>query len=406
MSALEEVKGRFDATEKTLHDLRQKVEELEGKAKDVVDQDVLRKAKDELAARFEQEQKASEELKERVASLEAKGNRLGATGPEGDELERKLFNDYLRGHVDERELKTAQVAVAADGGFAVIPTMDSVIQERLRRSSPVRQVANIVTISGSEYQMLVERGDTGADWVGEATPVSETATPTLNRISINLHEMRAAPEATQRILDDAMFDVEAFLVNQIGDKFSRAEATAFVTGDGVIRPKGFTQYATAATEDESRANQTLQYAVTGASGALNSTNPGDVFRELYYEMNPAYLANAVWMARSKTLAEIAVIKDASGYLMRGLLNGEGGLIRTIEGAPVVSAHDMPAIGANSLSVALGDFRAGYTIVEKGGVSLLRDPFSAKPNVIFFATKRVGGGVTNFDAIKFVKFGTA
>ena len=265
----------------------------------------------------------------------------------------------------------------------------------------------MVSLDGNSYDIMVERGDAGAEWAGESSTRNETDTPTINRISIALHELSAQPKITQRLLDNATFDVEGWLTGYVADKFSRTEATAFVSGDGDAKPKGFLSYGKSTDADASRAVETLQYRVTGASGAFATTNPADVLTKAFYDLHGVYQSQASWMMRSSTAAETAVLKDGNGnYLIQGMMNAEGQFIRTIQGRPVFMAEDMPAIGANSYSIAVGDFGRGYTIVDGQAVTVLRDPFSAKPNVLFYTIKRVGGGLAEADAIKLIKFGAA
>ncbi|MEH7827114.1 phage major capsid protein [Gemmobacter denitrificans] len=407
MADIEEVKTLFAETQKIATAARDKADELAKKQGDYIDQETLGRIKAELATKLDATDKASMELKSRLDALETKGNRPGK--PDGMTPEAKAMDAYFRKGVElPEEIKAMATSSNPDGGYLVRDTMRDGIQKRLRRSSPVRQVAAVVATSGGSYDVLVERGDAGFQWAGESEARSETTTPTINRISIALHELSAMPKATQRLLDDAAFDVEAWLTGYVADRFARAEATAFVSGSGSNQPKGFLSYSKATGADDSRASEALQYRVTGASGAFaGSPNAADALVRLFYDLQGAYQANASWMMKNTTMAEVAVLKDGDGaFLLREMLNGDGSLVRTVQGRPAYVADDMPAIGADSFSIAVGDFSAGYTIVDGQNVTVLRDPFSAKPNVLFYTTKRVGGGVTDFDAIKLLKFGTA
>jgi HK97 family phage major capsid protein len=404
MSDLEEIKGLFSGTQKTIEALRSDVDALKGKADDYVDFDRQEKMKADLASMFEAEQKAT---LERVEALETAHNRPGAGKSDPDAPEAKAFNDYLRKGVEAEELKAMSTQVSADGGYLVAPQMEAGIRERLRRTSPIRQVANVVSLDGNSYDILIERGDAGAEWAGERATRNETTTPTINRISIALHELSAMPKVTQRLLDNSTYDVEGWLTGYVADKFARTEATAFISGDGVNKPKGFLSYSTATGADDTRAVETLQYRATGASGAFATSNPADVLVQTYYDLQGAYAANASWMMKNTTAAAVAVLKDGDGsYLIQSMLNTDGTILRTIQGRPMYVADDMPAIGADSMSIAIGDFAAGYTIVDGQSVTVLRDPYSAKPNVLFYTTKRTGGGLVEADAIKLIKFGTS
>jgi HK97 family phage major capsid protein len=405
MSDIDDIKGLFTETQKTLEAVRSDVEGLKGKSADYIDADRQNKMKAELAGQLEAEQKAREALEARLEAVETASNRPGAGGKGADdELHAKAFNDYLRKGVEADELKSMSTQVNADGGYLVASQMEAGIRERLRRSSPVRAVANVVSLDGNSYDILIERGDAGAEWAGERATRSETDTPTVNRISIALHELSALPKVTQRLLDNSTYDVEGWLTGYVADKFSRTEATAFVSGDGVDKPKGFLSYSKSTAADDSRAAHTLQYRITGAAGAFAASNPADVIVRTFYDLQGGYQANASWMMKNTTAAEVAVLKDGDGaYLIRGMFNADGVYVRTIQGRPMYMADDMPAIADNAYSIAVGDFNAGYTIVDGKSVTVLRDPYSAKPNVLFYTTKRVGGGLVEADAIKLIQF---
>lgn len=409
MADVEEIKKLFDDTQRVAQQAKDKADEIAKKSADYVDQDTLKKMKAELAEKIEAQDKLQADLKARLDEVEVKGNRPGAPGGKTITADEKSFRDYLlKGVEPSQEQKAMSTQVSADGGYLAPPTLADGIQKRLRRTSPVRQVANVINLDGGgSYDILVERGDAGFSWAGETQSRSETDTPTINRISIALHELSAMPKISQRLLDTASFDVEGWLTAYVADRFARAEATAFVSGSGLNRPKGFLAYSVATTDDDARAAETLQYRATGADGAFaNAPNGADALVKLFYDLQAQYQANASWMLKNKTMAEVAVLKDTNGaFLLREMLNGDGSLVRTIMGRPAFSADDMPAIASNALAIAVGDFGAGYTIVEGTGLTVLRDPFSAKPHVLFYTTKRLGGGVNDFDAIKLLKFGT-
>lgn len=408
MADIEEVKTLFADTQKIVTATRDKVEEMAKKSADYVDADTLGKMKAELADKLAASDKLQAELKNRLEEVETKANRPG-NRPAEQTPEAKAMGDYLRKGVEPAaETKAMATSSNPDGGYLVPVVMRDGIQERLRRTSPVRAVANVISFAGVSYDVLVERGDAGFEWAGETQERSETATNTINRISIALHELSAMPKASQRLLDNATFDLEGWLAGRIADRFSRAEATGFVSGDGSNKPKGFLSYTKVTTADDTRAAEALQYRFTGADGAFaNSPNAADSLVKLFYDLQAAYQLNASWMMKNTTMAEVAVLKDGDGaFLLREMLNGDGSLVRTVMGRPAYQADDMPAIGSGTFSIAVGDFQAGYTIVENPAMSILRDPYSAKPNVLFYATKRIGGGVTDFDAIKLLKFATS
>jgi HK97 family phage major capsid protein len=411
MADLTELKSAADAASKTLADLRAVVEEKANSA-DVVDRDTLESARTEMATKFQAEQDARAALEAKISDLQVKMETpKGQFG--GGKDDAKALGDFMRKGIGGQamaggegvEIKAMASNDSPDGGFLVMPEMLSGIQARLRRTSPVRSVARVQQTNTNAVELLVERGDAGYEWVGETTARSDTATNTINRISIPVHELSALPKVSQRMLDDAGFDLGGWLSERVADRFARAEAAAFVSGTGIAQPKGFLSYDVATTVDASRANETLQYKFTGASGAFNSTDPADILVETWYELQPAYQQNATWMLKNTAMAEVATLKDASGFLLREILTDSGAITRLIQGRPAVVADDMPAIAADSLSIAVGDF-SNYMIAENGGLTVLRDPYSSKPHVLFYTTKRVGGGVTDFDAIKLIKFGTS
>jgi HK97 family phage major capsid protein len=403
MTDLAEVKGLFSETQKIVESLRSDVEAIKGKSADYVDRDRQDRMKAELSARLEAEQKAREAFEARLDAIETASNRPGAANA-AEDTDAKAFGRYLRKGDEPAELKAMSTQDNAQGGYMVPDGMEAGIRKRLRRTSPIRAVANVVSFSGGTYDILIERGDAGYEWAGESDSRSETNTPTLNRIGISLHELSALPKVTQRLLDNAEYDVEGWLTGYVADVFARAEATAFVSGDGVDKPKGFLSYNKATEADDARAANALQYRITGGAGAFHATEPADVLVKTFYDLQGAYQANASWMMKNTTAAEVAVLTDGDGrYILQGMMNAEGQFVRTIQGRPVYMADDMPAIADNSFSIAVGDFAAGYTIVDGKAVTVLRDPFSAKPNVLFYTTKRVGGGLVDSDAIKLIRF---
>lgn len=399
-----ETKSAFEGVEKMLHSIREDVDALRGKAADYVDHDRQEKMKAELAQKLTEEQDARKAIQERLDSVETAINRPGGASEVKDAAYSTALLEYMRKGRETEELKSMSTQVNADGGYMVDAQMEAGIRARLRRTSPIRDVANVVSLDGNSYEILLERGDAGAEWAGERATRNETDTPTINRVNIDLHELSALPKVTQRMLDNSSFDVEGWLTNYVSDKFSRTEATAFVSGSGSNQPKGFLSYDKSTAADDARAAHTLQYRITGAAGGFASTAPADIFVKTFYDLQGAYQENASWMMKNTTAASAAVLKDGDGaYLIRGMFNAEGVFVRTIMGRPMFMADDMPAIADNAYAIAVGDFSSGYTIVDGKAVTVLRDPFTAKPNVLFYTTKRVGGGLVEADAIKLIQF---
>lgn len=329
---------------------------------------------------------------------------LSAGEPQG--LHRKAFDAYLRGGDDDGlrglvlEGKGMSTAVNGDGGYLVDPQTAETIRSVLRGAASIRAIANVVTVEAIAYDVLVDRTELGSGWTDESSTITETATPTIERISIPLHELTAMPKASQRLLDDSAFDIEGWLAARIADRFARAEAEAFVGGDGTGKPKGFLAHPKVAEDSWTWGN--LGYVATGAAGDFNATSPADAIVDLVYALGAGYRGNASFVMNSKTAGAVRKMKDADGRFLwsDGLAAGEPARLM---GYPVLIAEDMPDIGASAYAVAFGDFRAGYTIADRPDLRILRDPFSAKPHVLFYASKRVGGDVSDFAAIKLLKF---
>jgi HK97 family phage major capsid protein len=329
---------------------------------------------------------------------------LGAA--EGAEApHQKAFGAYLRNGDDaalrglELEGKSLSTAVNSEGGYLVDPQTAEQVQSVLRASASVRAIASVVRVEATSFDVLVDHTDVGAGWSTEAGPQAETDTPQIDRITIPLHELSALPKASQRLLDDSAFDIEGWLAGRIADKFARAEAMAFISGDGVDKPRGFMDHPK--VENGSWAWGSLGYRATGLAGDLSA----DDIVDLVYALAAPYRANAAFVMNSKTAGRIRKLKDADGRFLwsDGLAAGEPAQLM---GYPVLVAEDMPDVATDSFALAFGDFRAGYTVAERPDLRILRDPFSAKPHVLFYATKRVGGDVSDFAAIKLLKFGQA
>lgn len=319
---------------------------------------------------------------------------------------RKAFDAYLRGGEDEGlrslvlEGKGLNAAVNAEGGYLVDPQTSDTIRTTLRTTSSLRRVANVVQVEAGSYDVLVDTGDVGSGWVTETSEIAATGTAAIDRISIPLHELTAMPKASQRLLDDSAFDIETWLADRIAERFSRAEALAFVSGDGVGKPTGFLTHTKVV--NTAWAWDALGYVATGTAADFSSTSPANAIVDLVYALNAAYRANATFVMNSKTAGAVRKMKDNDGRFLwaDGLAAGEPARLM---GYPVLIAEDMPDIGANAYAIAFGDFRAGYTIAERPDLRVLRDPFSAKPHVLFYASRRVGGDVSDFAAIKLLKF---
>jgi HK97 family phage major capsid protein len=314
------------------------------------------------------------------------------------------FEGFLRSGSGALEMKALSGTSGAEGGYAVPREIDALVDATLASISPIRAIANVVTVGSAGYRKLVASGGTESGWASETAARDETDTPVFNEIAPPMGDLFANPAASQAMLDDAAFDVEAWLADEIAREFARAEGAAFVSGNGTNKPKGFLTYATAATGDDVRAFGTLQHIVSGAAGAF-AADPEEKLIDLVQALRPPYRQGAVWCMNSATLARIRKFKTSDGALL-WQPSLSAGQPASLLGYPVVEAEDMPDIAANSLSIAFGNFKAGYLIAERGETQILRDPYSNKPFVHFYATKRVGGAVTNSEAIKLMKFAAA
>jgi HK97 family phage major capsid protein len=348
-----------------------------------------------------------QEQDERMMKLDRKSMLTGArpqlaAAAETEPLHQKAFAAYLRAGDDDAlrsldlEGKALSTAVAADGGFLVAPQMAETIQGVLLASASIRAVASVVNVDAVAYDVLVDRTEAGAGWATELAAATETATPLIERITIPLHELSALPKASQRLLDDTAFDIEGWLATRIAEKFARAEATAFVSGNGVDKPRGFLDYPRVANASWTWGN--LGFILSGNASALTSTDP---LVDMVYALGADYRAGATFVMNSKTTGVIRKLKDADGrYLWSdGFAAGEPARLL---GYPVLVAEDMPDIAAGAHPIAFGNFARGYTIAERPDLRVLRDPFSAKPHVLFYASKRVGGAVSDFAAIKLLR----
>ena len=298
------------------------------------------------------------------------------------------------------EVKALSAGSNPDGGYLVPPEVETQIGERLKAISPIRSIAGVRTISGNVYKKPFMTAGPAVGWVGETDARPQTGTPTLDELSFPAMELYAMPAATATLLEDSAVNIDQWIAQEVEQVFAAQEGTAFVTGDGANKPKGFLAYTTVDNASWSWGN--IGTVASGAAGAFPSSNPSDVLVDLIYAVNAGYRQNGAFVMNRRTQSVIRKFKDTTGgYLWQPPATAGGKA--TLMTFPVIEAEDMPDIAAGSLSIAFGDFARGYLIVDRAGVSVLRDPYTAKPYVLFYTTKRVGGGVQDFDAIKLMKF---
>jgi HK97 family phage major capsid protein len=364
--------------------------------------------------------KTLSEISDRMDHLEAKNNLLeigsfiagsGNENHAGCKEHRAAFLAFARKGQDQGlaslEVRAGMsVGSDPDGGYAVPIELDRQIENLLGEQSPMRRVCNVIQVKTPNYNKLVDVGGLNSGWVGETEARPATNTSQLVKLTPFWGEIYANPGATQQILDDASFDFEAFIVDGISAEFGIQEGPALVSGNGVLRPKGILAYQTAATADATRAFGTLQHVVSGdASGfkaASATVSPADCLVDLVHSLKSVYRPGAIFMMNRGTLATIAKFKSATDGLpvwTRSLAEGQPS---TLLGHPVIENDDFPDVGAGAYPIAFGNFRRGYTITDRNGTRILRDPYSAKPHVHFYGTRRVGSFLNNSQAIKLLK----
>ena len=382
---------------------------------DALDESKFVKMTDEIAGVIDLAQKADAKVKaleEGQKAIEAALNRPGASKDDVQEKAEKasaLFSGFLRKNSSEKrdffdaleregkslELKDLTVNIDAQGGYLSIPTFGGIITTQIFETSPMRQLATVVPISSSEYEVVTDYNEAGAGLVGEVSSRPVTSTPNFGKIIIPAHEFYANAQATQKVLDDAAVDLEAWLAAKVADKIGRVENTQFISGDGSIGPKGILAYPAGTN----LASGQIEQVNSGSSGAFTY----DGIAALQASLKEPYQANATWLTKRASFGLIMRIKSGIASdntpVFNMMYDKNNGVQTTILTRPLRFADDMPVAGANSLSMAYGDFRSAYLIVDRLGFRTLRDPYSAKPYVQFYTTKRTGGAVVNFEAIK-------
>jgi HK97 family phage major capsid protein len=300
------------------------------------------------------------------------------------------------------EAKALSAGSGQDGGYLVPPPAEREMLRRMTQISPIRALATVREISTQVYKKTYSTTGPVAGWVGETAARPQTASQVLAELSFPSMELYAMPSATQTLLDDAALDIETWVASEVETVFAEQEGAAFVTGDGISRPQGFLSPAKVAQASWTWGK--LGYVVSGAAGALPAANPSDVLIDLAYALKAGYRQNASFVMNRKTQALVRKLKTTTGeYLWSPPFTP--GTPATLMNFPVVEAEDMPDVAADSTAIAFGDFRRAYLIVDRLGIRVMRDPYTAKPYVLFYTTKRVGGGVQDYDALKLLKFGT-
>ena len=395
-AALHEVLAAFEGF-KAAND--QRLAALETKRADVL--------LEEKVARIDEAVANAQARLDRVMS-DARRPTLGGDAPLARVDERKAaFDRYIKtGETPSASLallleaKGLSEGVATAGGYVAPPELERQILRRLQATSPMRDICQVRTIGSGTFRKPVSTAGLAASWVAETAARPETTPPTLDVIDFPAGELYASPAATQALLDDAYVNIDEWLAEEVQDAFAAQETAAFVSGDGVNKPKGLLAYVAAA--DASYAWGQMGYLATGVAGAWPATNPTDKLIDLIYAAKTQYRQNGRFVMNRRTVSAVRKFKDAQGnYIWNAAL--QPGQSASLLGYPVTEIEAMPDVGASTLALAFGDFEKGYLITDRAGVRVLRDPYSAKPHVLFYTTKRVGGGIQNFDAIKLLKF---
>jgi len=341
-----------------------------------------------------------DEVKARVDRIGRAAARPALAGAEAESPELKGFVDgYLR-RGREAEVKSLSGAVPSDGGYAVPRQIDAAIARELTEISPIRAIAQVVQTGSAGYRKLVTTGGTASGWVSETAARPGTDTPNFAEIAPPTGELYANPAASQAMLDDAGFDLEAWLAAEIAMEFARAEGAAFVNGSGFDQPEGFLNAPATTAIDGVRPFGTLQYIGSGDAAGLGS-EPEVRLIDLVHTLKAGHRQGASFVMNSATLATVRKLRTLDGGFLwqPGMVEGQPDRLL---GYPVVEAEDMPDVGAGACPIAFGNFRHGYLIAERSATQILRDPFTNKPFVHFYATRRVGGQVLDGAAIKLLK----
>lgn len=377
-------------------------------------EDVVRTEKvDRINTSITEINKALEDANKAIAALKIGGGGGGDIDPAKAE-HTKAFNAWFRKgeRAVDADLRDLEVKAALttdsdpDGGYLVPEEMSNEIDRVAGTVSVMRSAATVMQIGTDAYKKLVNLGGTGSGWVGEKEARPETDTPTLAELVFNAMELYANPATTQRALDDARLNIEQWLADEVSTEFAEQEGAAFITGNGVNKPRGILGYDAVANASYTWGK--LGFVVTGkADGFLvptASVSPADALISAYYGLKAPYRNGASWMMADATQETVRKFKDADGKFIWQPPSGAAELA-TILGKPVLSDDNMDAVAADKFPIAFGNFARGYLIVDRFGTRVLRDPYTNKPYVHFYTTKRVGGGVKNFEAIKLVKVST-
>lgn len=381
---------------KQINDARLSEIERKGAADPLYNEHLFKigEALDNYKSRLDRIETANSRPEMEIPGLEAKGRHAGGAGDASPY--RKAFVNYLRKGMDAGleafESKSLSASSDPDGGYLVTPGMSSRIVAAVFETSPMRQLASVEVISSDTLELIDDHDQAAAGWTSETGAVTDTSTPQVGKRSIAVHELYAQPKATQKLVDDAAIDIEAWIAAKVADIFARKENESFIGGNGVGQPRGILTYASGTSWGQ------VEQVNSGTNGAVTA----DGLIGIYYALKDAYMKRASFLVNRTVVKQVRLLKESTTgqYLWQpGLSAGQPD---TLLGVPVHLAADMPDATTGSLSVAVGDFAQAYQIVDRQGIRVLRDPFTDKPFVKFYTTKRVGGDVVNFEAVKLLK----
>ena len=400
VEAFDDFKRRFEHYREANDERISQIEH--GKGVDVLTEEKIAR----LDAALDRSQQVSTELQ-----LKARRPALGVSAAEGYDPaareHKQAFNAYVRSGefsgLKRLEEKSLSAGSGPDGGYLVPQPAERELVRRMSQASPIRAISTVRTISAASLKKAYSFAGPQAGWVAETAARTSGSTQTIADLTYPAFELFAMPAATQTLLDDAAIDIEQWILDEVAVVFAEQEGAAFVNGDGLSKPKGFQAYTKVA--QASWVSTALGYVATGVAGGFPASNPSDILIDYIYALKAGYRQNASFVMNRKTQSQIRKFKATTGeYLWAPPV--AVGAYATLMGFPLVEAEDMPDIATDATAIAFGDFARGYIVVDRFGVRILRDPYSNKPYVMFYTTKRVGGGVQDFDAIKFLKFGTS
>ena len=378
--------------------------------------EAFKDANDERLAQIEKRMSADVVTAEKVdrinraideLTLKSRRPTLSAERREEPTEHKRAFDTYVRKGEDHGlsalEAKAMSIGSNPDGGYLVPSETEAEIGRLLSKASPMRSIADVRQVSSSIYKKPFATTGASAGWVGEIAARPQTNSPTLAELQFPAMEIYAMPAATQALLDDSAVNLDEWIAREVETVFAEQESEAFIVGNGTNKPRGFMDYPKVANASWTWGN--TGYVATGVAGGFAAANPSDKLVDLIYGVKAGYRQNGRWILNRSTQAAIRKFKDAQGnYLWQPAATADGNAM--LLSFPVVESEYMPDIATDSHAIAFGDFKRGYLIVDLVGDRMLRDPYSSKPYVLFYTTKRVGGGIQDFDAIKTLKFGVS